>query len=89
MDNIDPTCQDVSGAACWYCGGAILEKWRQCSSASNVGGTVSSKNYPGNYDNYYDEEWTLEGPDGHIIQLTFESFDIEDHSSCGYDWVEV
>ena len=33
MDHIDPSCQDVSGAACWYCGGSILEKWRQCSSS--------------------------------------------------------
>merc|ERR1712069_94130 len=30
---IDPSCQLLSGAACWYCGGSILEKWRQCSSS--------------------------------------------------------
>ena len=24
-----------------------------------------------------------------FIQLVFESFDIEAHSSCGYDWVEI
>ena len=28
---IDPSCQQLSGAGCWYCGGSILEKWRQCS----------------------------------------------------------
>ena len=71
-----------------------MEKWTQCSVSNQVTRrraetTIMSINYPSNYDNYYDEEWTLEGSDGHIIQLTFESFDIEDHSSCGYDWVEV
>ena len=30
---IDPSCQLLSGADCWYCGGSILEKWRQCSSS--------------------------------------------------------
>ena len=30
---IDPSCQQLSGAGCWYCGGSILEKWRQCSSS--------------------------------------------------------
>ena len=89
VDHIDPSCQDVSGAACWYCGGAILEKLGQCATASNVGGTISSKNYPEHYDNSDDEEWTLEAPEGHIIQLIFKSFDVEAHSSCGYDWVEV
>ena len=106
-ENIDPSCQDVSGADCWYCGGAIVEKWRQCAvSLQNtttgltttqepttvsisVGGTITSKNHPSIYDNNYDEEWTLEAPEEHIIQLTFESFDIEYSSSCPYDWVEV
>ena len=54
-----------------------------------MGGTIISKNHPSDYDNYYDEEWTLEAPEGHIIQLTFESFDIEAEYSCAYDWVEV
>ena len=33
------------------------------------------------------QEWHLEVPNG--FELTFESFDIEAHSSCTYDWVEV
>ena len=33
VDNIDPSCQDVSGAACWYCGGSVLAMWRQCFSS--------------------------------------------------------
>ena len=56
---------------------------------SSVGGKIMSKNYPSTYDNIYDEVWTLEPPEGHIIQLTFESFDINDHSQCRDDFVEV
>ena len=33
------------------------------------------------------QEWQLEVPNG--FELTFKSFDIEAHSSCDYDWVEV
>ena len=31
----------------------------------------------------------MEAPAGHVIQLSFSSFDVEYHSRCGYDWVEV
>ena len=31
----------------------------------------------------------MEAPTGYVIQLAFTSFDIEDDSTCGYDWVEV
>ena len=33
--------------------------------------------------------WTLEAENGGNILLTFLSFDIEAHSGCNYDWVEV
>ena len=35
------------------------------------------------------QEWPLEAPVGKKVQLTFQSFDIEDHASCIYDYVEV
>ena len=35
------------------------------------------------------QEWTLTSENGANILLTFLSFDIEDDSSCDYDWVEV
>ena len=31
----------------------------------------------------------MEAPVGHVIQLSFSSFDLEDHSRCRYDWVEM
>ena len=35
------------------------------------------------------QEWTLQSENGGNIQLTFVSFDLEYHSSCSYDYVEV
>ena len=35
------------------------------------------------------QEWTLTPENGGNIQLTFQSFDVEYHSSCIYDYVEV
>ena len=31
----------------------------------------------------------MEAPMGYVLQLSFSSFDVEYHSRCGYDWVEV
>ena len=31
-NSIDENCEHSSGASCWYCGGTIIEKWRQCSN---------------------------------------------------------
>merc|ERR1712079_56817 len=33
VNTIDESCQLLSGASCWYCGGSVLEEWRQCSSS--------------------------------------------------------
>ena len=35
------------------------------------------------------KEWPLEAAEGRRIQLTFTSFNIEYHSRCNYDYVEV
>ena len=35
------------------------------------------------------QEWLLKGPIYTKIRLTFESFELEDSTSCKYDWVEV
>ena len=35
------------------------------------------------------QEWTLQSENGGNIQLTFVSFDVEYHSSCAYDYIEV
>ena len=35
------------------------------------------------------QEWTLEAQNGGNIQLNFIGFDLENHPSCSYDYVEV
>ena len=47
------------------------------TGTSSVGGTIMSQNHPSNYNNNYGDTWTLEPQEGHIIQLIFESFDIQ------------
>merc|ERR1712155_289548 len=33
-ENIPASCQDLSGAGCWSCGGPVLDKWRQCADSN-------------------------------------------------------
>ena len=68
-------------------------------------GSIKSPDFPNNYPNNKDQvrdtsnccfifhifqqEWDLSAPAGSKIQLTFNSFDIEDDASCSYDYVQV
>ncbi|XP_078598285.1 neuropilin-2-like [Branchiostoma floridae x Branchiostoma japonicum] len=50
------------------CGGTL---------SAPLGGTVTSPNYPGYYPNYATCHWTITVPEGSIVLLTFDSFEIE------------
>ena len=52
-------------------------------------GNLTSPNYPGNYPNHADCEWTISIPAGQRIGLNFREFHVEDHHSCLFDAVEV
>ena len=54
-----------------------------------VSGTVTSENYPSNYDNSLDKTYNIEAGSGKKIKITFEDLDIENHASCGYDYVMI
>ena len=43
---------------------------------------LTSPNYPSNYDSDDDCGWLLEVDTNHVVQLTFEDFDVEPHSNC-------
>lgn len=45
-------------------------------------GVLTSPNYPSNYDSDDDCGWLLEVDTSHVVQLTFEDFDVEPHSNC-------
>ena len=51
---------------------------------------VTSPNYPDNYPNNVDScVTTISADDGLLIELYFQELDIEYHSTCGYDYLEV
>ena len=58
-----------------------------CSSGSGSG-EVKSPNYPSNYPDNSDTSTPITVAAGSRIELTFVDFNIESHSSCGYDYVE-
>ena len=74
------------------CGG-----WTEATEASTtsqaptaqLGGVVTSPNYPGNYPHRLDKTFTIEGSPGKVLQMTFVDFDIEEDSDCAYDWLQV
>eukprot|EP00112_Aurelia_sp_Birch-Aquarium-sp1_P005424 Seg1616.5 transcript_id=Seg1616.5/GoldUCD/mRNA.D3Y31 product="MAM and LDL-receptor class A domain-containing protein 2" protein_id=Seg1616.5/GoldUCD/D3Y31 len=54
-----------------------------CGGAFNgISGTFASPNYPSNYNNRHNCQWTIVGPPGHRIRLTFTAFLLE--SCCDY-----
>ncbi|KAM6900418.1 cubilin [Xenentodon cancila] len=53
------------------------------------GGVISSPNYPDLYPSPSHCAWLLEAPPGHTIKLTFAYFNLEHHSTCGWDSVTI
>ena len=52
-------------------------------------GTFNSINYPNNYSNNHEEQYSISVEDGSKIYLYFEYFDIEFHAaSCLYDHIK-
>ena len=67
-----------------------------CVSAATCGGSVfaangsiTSPNFPANYDNNLDCEWTIHGPTGHFLTLTFETFQLQRANCSTHDYVEI
>ena len=50
---------------------------------------ITSPAYPDNYPNRVDCVTTVYADQGQVIELDFELIDIESHSACGYDYLEV
>ncbi|XP_055005317.1 adhesion G-protein coupled receptor G6 isoform X6 [Boleophthalmus pectinirostris] len=52
-------------------------------------GVMKSPCYPQKYPNSHACRWTIQAPTGHIVQLTFLDFELEEAPGCIYDWVLV
>jgi hypothetical protein len=41
------------------------------------------------YDNFDDCAWLIEVDRNHVVEFSFEDFDVEPHSNCSYDYVAL
>ncbi|KZS21868.1 Tolloid 2-like protein, partial [Daphnia magna] len=62
------------------CGGEI---------STSTYGTVNSPGYPGHYPANRDCVWLLTAPLGKRIQFTFATLQLEHHTNCSYDFLEI
>ena len=60
----------------------------KCFSVTGTFGTFSSVNYPNNYFDDYEEQYSVSVEDGSNITLYFEVFDLEYHVACIYDYIK-
>ncbi|XP_014475365.1 PREDICTED: cubilin [Dinoponera quadriceps] len=52
-------------------------------------GVIRSPGYPDNYENRKECVWIIEAQDRHRIILTVNHFQLESHSSCTFDYLEI
>ena len=53
-------------------------------------GTIRSPGFPGsNYPDGSSCEWYLEGPTGHYLTLSYDSFNLQNTPLCSADYVEI
>ncbi|XP_068817611.1 deleted in malignant brain tumors 1 protein [Capricornis sumatraensis] len=55
----------------------------------SASGNFSSPFYPGYYPNNADCVWEIQVKPGYLINLGFDSLQLEKHSSCNFDYVEI
>lgn len=63
------------------CGGEL--------SVDDAVGRLESPNYPLDYLANKECVWKITVPKGYQVALKFQSFEVENHDSCVYDYVEV
>ncbi|XP_071965279.1 protein SpAN-like [Antedon mediterranea] len=67
-----------------------LTSGNSCGGTYNgVGGNITSPNYPSDYDNHHECEWTITVPDNHLVVIRFDDFELETQSSCSYDYLAI
>ncbi|KAJ8277036.1 hypothetical protein GJAV_G00070750 [Gymnothorax javanicus] len=61
------------------CGGVLSEGY----------GDIQSPGFPRAYPSELDCTWVIVVQQGHVVQLTFQSMDLEEHRGCEYDYIIV
>lgn len=52
-------------------------------------GIITSPGHPTNYPHGTNCTWYISVDPGNLIRLTFDTFNLEYHSGCNYDYLEV
>ncbi|XP_060075561.1 cubilin-like [Ylistrum balloti] len=52
-------------------------------------GVITSPNYPNLYNHSDSCAWIIQAPEGVRVNVQFTNFDIENHSSCVFDYLEI
>ena len=50
---------------------------------------MKSPNYPSAYPNKFDKTENIVVAEGKTVKIKFTAFNVESHSSCRYDWVQI
>ena len=56
---------------------------------SGENGEITSPGYPKDYPLNKDCTWIISVANGKTVQLQFREFELEKHSSCRYDYLEI
>ncbi|XP_076818167.1 uncharacterized protein LOC143463537 [Clavelina lepadiformis] len=59
------------------------------STLTNASGVLASPNYPDHYPNSVLCSTTILAPADHVIAISFLDFQLESHSSCSYDYLDI
>ena len=54
-----------------------------------INGSIATPNYPNGYPSDTACIWVIKADNKHYVKLSFKSLDIEKHSACEYDNIEV
>jgi hypothetical protein len=66
-----------------------LDNSGSCNEVQTGSGTITSPNFPSNYNNTQSCNYRLTADAGQVIKITFTDFDVELHSSCGWDALTI
>ena len=75
----NPDCNYDFGDCCLS--PASTDYCSECACATT--GVIMSPGFPGDYANDLDVSWLIQVPSGQLIQVTFNSFDVQGENNCG------
>jgi len=82
------SCTNPSPVNAKECAGADIES-SGCTGGDCLGNTITSPNYPNNYNNNELITTPIEVPIGYTIELSFTAFDVEYQYNCWWDYLKV